>query len=573
MVSTQPRALFDSIATIIDQLAQRKRVIWYFYLINLILVFLIVYPRAVYIRLYPQDVFGFLDGIHRTVSGQVPNRDFSTPFGAMFYALPALFVRFGANPLLSLSYAQAALLVLNLFAVSHLLRTRLGGMPGLLFASWTSLLLAARMNLGEPMHLVTFAMNYNRYCTVFLSEILIFFILPKGNDRPTAIIDVAIIALLSLILFYTKMTYFVVAAAALGLLLLTSWANAVRVGAALAVFLIIVAAIELAWGLLPGYLAALFAAAHTSGVIRSPIKGVLYLIQLNLPELVVCLLLPIIVLYELRVLSPWNFLTFAFVAVASLLLLDQNAQMQVLAVPFTLLFIAIDIIVRRTRGDAPRRTAKGLLVGAIIVMFSWYSYPLVLNIAVSFAKSISDIRPTGNEQITKRLLIDWDQPDGTLLPDMVKGNISPFDVFARARESATNVKGMWLSVAEYAISIEDGAAAVRAYCGSDPRVLIADKMNPFPALLDLQPVGKILMFSAERTIPVENHPPPQQIFADATCIMAPKLPIDYLDRQLFFALYGGYVKNNFKPSGETDYWIVYRRTGGHERTLGVTGSR
>jgi hypothetical protein len=569
MVSTPFPA---AIAKIIDQLAESKRLIWCFYIVNLILVFLIVYPQAVYIRLFPQDVFGFLDGIHRIASGQVPNRDFLTPLGPMLYAVPALFVRFGANPLLSLAYAQAALLVLNLFVVSHLLRTRLAGTPGLLFALWTSLLLAARMNLGDPMHFVTLAMNYNRYCTVFLSEILIFFIPPKGNDRPTTIIDVAIIALLSLILFYTKMTYFAVAAAALGLFLLTSWGNAVRVGAALAVFLIIVAAIELAWGLLPGYLAALFAAAQTSGVIRSPM-GTLYLAHLNLPELVVCFLLPIIVLYELRVLRPWNFLIFAFVAVASLLLLDQNAQMQVLAVPFTLLFIGIDVIVRRARGDASRRTAKGLLVGAIIVMFSWYSYPLVLNIAFSFAKNISDIRPAGSEQITKRLLIYWDQRDRKLLPDMVKGNISHFDVFTRARESATHVPGMPLSVTEYATSIEDGAAAVRAYCGSDPRVLIADQINPFPALLDLPPAGKVLMFIGTRTIPVENYPSPQTIFASATCVMAPKLPLGYSDRQLFFWAYGGYIKKNFKTIGETDYWIVYRRTGGHVETFGVTGSR
>src|SRR5919112_5414572 len=39
---------------------------------------------------YVNDLFIFLDGAHRVVSGQVPNRDFHTALGPLVYYLPAL---------------------------------------------------------------------------------------------------------------------------------------------------------------------------------------------------------------------------------------------------------------------------------------------------------------------------------------------------------------------------------------------------------------------------------------------------------------------------------------------------
>ena len=135
-------------------------------------------------------------------------------WASLVYALPALFVRFGVSPVLSLAYAQAALLALNFVVLLQLLNTRISGLPGLLFGLWTALVLAARMNFGEYPQYVTFAMNCNRYCTVFLSEIILLsLILSKNATFQKTIIDALLISVLTLIIFYSTITFFVVAVA------------------------------------------------------------------------------------------------------------------------------------------------------------------------------------------------------------------------------------------------------------------------------------------------------------------------------------------------------------------------
>jgi hypothetical protein len=545
--------------TAIETRSAKQSYLLLIFFFNVAVTSTLVCPHSVYIRVYPQDVFGFLDGIHRIVSGQVPNRDFSTPIGALVYALPALFVRLGANPLLSLAYAQGALLALNFLILVNLLKTRIPGILGLLFAVWTTMLLAARMNLGQAVQLVTFAENYNRCSTVFLSEILIFLIPSQTSERLRAAYDVICLSGLSLALFYTKMTYFAVAVASLALLSLTSRQNLIVVIKATIIFLVIVGAIELKYRLLGGYFGALMMASHVSGAVRGNFFSISNLILGNVPELAVCAIAPLVVLYVEHKLTLKEVIIFVFVVVASILLINQNAQTSVLAVPFTLLFVTLNILQQRTDIGSQQLTSVGFLYLAIGVMFAWYTYPLALNTVISFTRSISRTQPMGAEPVTSRFLIDWKQEDPRLLRDLIKGDGSPFDIFARARASATNIIGMRLSAAEYAISIDDGVRGVRAYCGIDPGILTMDTVNPFPAILSLAPAGEVLFFTGERMIPAHDYPSAEFIFRNASCLMDPKMPLNYSDRELFFTLYGPFIRRQFVIAGETDYWTIYTR--------------
>jgi hypothetical protein len=557
MMNEEAKSLFDYPFAVAFRFVGDKSCSAILLVLTLALAFLAILPGSVYIREYPQDIFGFLDGIHRMASGQVPHRDFSSVLGILVYALPSLFVRFNADPVLSLAYSQAALLILNFIVLVYLVRMRIPGIPGLFFGIWTLLVLAARMNFGEWPQNVTFAMFYNRYCTVFLSEIIIFFIPPKSDNTKILIIDVVVISVLTLIMFYSKMTFFSVAAAALALLSLTSRRNAIRVIAVTSICLIVMAGLEVAYRFHRGYFLDLMMALRSSGAVRGGYTGTLFLILMNLPELVLCAGLPLLIIYRLGVLTVLTSLIFVFVAGASVLLIEQNAQNYILAVPFILLFLSSDIIDRRAQPSSRQAASRNVISSAIILMWFVYSYPLAVNSVVSFAKSISGAKPINTENSTKRFQIDWRSADPQLSQDIVTTAGSPLDLFERARESTTNIPGMPLSEAEYALSLDDGFKAARGGCGVSARILTADVVNPFPAALDLPVGGRMIHIAPDRTISIVSHPSPDQMFRDITCVMFPKMPISYSARQMFSKIYSAYLEKNFKVRRETDYWTVY----------------
>jgi hypothetical protein len=559
MMNATIKSPFDPFALVFNRSLTDKSCKWILFTFVSLLIFMTIFPGSIYIRQYPQDIFGFLDGIHRTVSGQIAHRDFSSVLGIMVYALPALFVRFGVDPVLSLAYAQAVLLILNFVVLFHLLNTRISGLPGLLFGLWTALALAARMNLGEYPQYVTFAMNYDRYCTVFLSEIVLMsFIRPRNANGQKIIIEAVLISLLTLIIFYSKITFFMVAVAALLLLSLTSRTNATRMIVAMLLFLIVAVSLEVRYRFHRAYFADLVIAVQSSDSRLFDYKGVLWLTLRNLPELVLCVIVPFIILSRNWVLSSLDGLTFLFVAGASVLLLSQNAQQEVLALPFLLLLIALDIIDRRTERGTRLVVSKGLIYAITIWMWFLYSYPLVVNCTFSFAKSIWGGKPIGTENTLKRFVIDWRNSDPQLTHDIIRGGGSSFDLFDRTRVSATGIPGMFLSEAEYAISLEDGFKAARAGCGESARILTADLMNPFPAVLDLPVGGGMIYLQPNRTFSIKSHLPPDKMFNSITCVMVPKMPIAYPARQLFLSVYDEYLKRSFEMRAETDYWIVYK---------------
>src|SRR5687768_18335082 len=86
---------------------------------------LLALPGRTVTTAYVNDLFIFLDGAHRIVSGQVPNRDFHTALGPLVYYIPA------AGLLLSGHFGGAMPLGTALFvvavapAIAHILASRL----------------------------------------------------------------------------------------------------------------------------------------------------------------------------------------------------------------------------------------------------------------------------------------------------------------------------------------------------------------------------------------------------------------------------------------------------------------
>src|SRR5215208_3218275 len=111
----------------------------------LIFALLLALPGRTVTTAYVNDLFIFLDGAHRVVSGQVPNRDFHTALGPLVYYIPA------AGLLLSGHFGGAMPLGTALFmvavapAMAHVLASRLRPAIALPFAAFLLLILAVPM--------------------------------------------------------------------------------------------------------------------------------------------------------------------------------------------------------------------------------------------------------------------------------------------------------------------------------------------------------------------------------------------------------------------------------------------
>src|SRR5919112_2987220 len=84
---------------------------------------------------YVNDLFIFLDGAHRVVSGQVPNRDFHTALGPLVYYIPAAGLLLSGHLGAAMPLGTALVLVAVAPAMAHVLASRLRPAIALPFAA------------------------------------------------------------------------------------------------------------------------------------------------------------------------------------------------------------------------------------------------------------------------------------------------------------------------------------------------------------------------------------------------------------------------------------------------------
>src|SRR4051794_20418545 len=83
---------------------------------------------------YLNDLMIFLDGAHRVVSGQIPNRDFHTPMGPLVSILPAAGLLITGTLGAAMPAGVALLLLLSAPVIAHVLSSRLQPALALLMA-------------------------------------------------------------------------------------------------------------------------------------------------------------------------------------------------------------------------------------------------------------------------------------------------------------------------------------------------------------------------------------------------------------------------------------------------------
>ncbi len=529
---------------------------------TLVLIASRVLVNRIYINAMPQDFLALLDGIYRVHLEQVVHRDFSSPLGPFNFILPASFMAHNAGIISSLNYSEAVYVVLAFFIYLYLQLTRLDRTAGFFLGVWIPLALLARMNFGDPLELVTEAMQYNRRCDVFLLLLLLLFIPARQPNRRYLIIDGVLYGAIAAFLFYSKITFGLVALGFSPIMLIRKRDNMAVIAVAAIVFLAIAAWVEFVYGTHFAWLTDVRMAGASQG--RDNVSRTLHVVRDNALELFGLLFIPALILLYSRKLTIPLALLCAYIGVVSVLILSLSGQSYVLTLPMAFVFVALDALEGEAAFAGPVsqiRTRYVVLAALASILLVIESYPLAANIAISTYRSIHAAPWDSTNEVLNKIRTDdnvGSNGSNQTLPSKLS-KLSKLDVFALAR--ATKPKNYWdnLLMGEYGEYLRSGIAAARQGCGDRARISTIDVVNPFPVLLDWPEGGGMFFAAAGYLTSKKAHLPDEVMFRDIDCVMEPKLPAQIGFRDTLLDIYGPFLSKSFEPSFESDMWTVLRR--------------
>lgn len=487
---------------------------------------LLALPGQTVTTKYLNDLFIFLDGAHRIMAGQVPNRDFHSALGPLAFYIPAAGYWVsgtlgGAMPV------GMALTVLGLGpAAAHIIGSRLRPAVGIPMGAYLLLIAAVPINVGESVRELSFAMFYNRIGWSALGLLLLTHLEPARPGSRRKVLDAVCAAWLMLLLLYTKISFGLVGVAFVGMLLLDrrkrGW-----VLAALAIVAAVGLLVEAIWRSSASHLADLLLAGKVSGGFAGIQKGVEIVLD-NLPDYVLFAFLAGLALWSAR--SFRDLLFFGFCAGAGLMLLSQNFQTRGIVTLVVAGGVAAETLAR-SRGASPPGRRRWLAEGAPLLLLALLLPPVVHN---GFALALH-----------------------AGLASTDRGEPAPLPNFDRIRHVELWSEGEHQSFVRYLASLKDGAAALAGLEGSPGRVLVLDFVNPFSAGLGLEPPrGDSPWHHWGRTLDERNVWQADDLFRDVRVVMEPKWPIEAWTANGLRAAYAGYLAEHYELVRETRDWKI-----------------
>lgn len=192
----------------------------------LIVLFVLNYSPFVQV-MYAHDIPVVLDGAWRIENGQVPHVDFSSILGYAYLFQQYLFLKLFDYNLIGFSVSSITTTSIGLLIFFALYRSKVFTTSTSVYTrSYVFLLIVAlgmgQYNFGIPYDLVTYANLYNRYCFVALLALVLLLITLSGKRTVNVVAAVSLIggAFILNYLLFTKVTYMMVAAGFIGLLLI-----------------------------------------------------------------------------------------------------------------------------------------------------------------------------------------------------------------------------------------------------------------------------------------------------------------------------------------------------------------
>jgi hypothetical protein len=527
---------------------------------NLLLIAGRIFVNRIYTNSMPQDFLAFLDCIYRVHLGQIVHRDFSSPLGLFNFVLPAAFMSHDTGIISSENYSEAVYVAIAFLIYLYLQLTRLDRLAGFFLGVWIPLALLARMNFGDPLQLVTEAMQYNRRGDVFLLLLLLLFIPAREPNRRYLIMDGVLYGAITAFLFYSKITFGLVALGFAPIMLVRKRDNIAVIAVAAVIFVAIAAWVEFVYGLRFAWMSDVKMAATSSQFApgRDTLGHILHILRDNLPELFGLLVVPAFILLLSRKLLISLALFCIYVGAVSVLIVSYSAQSYVLTLPIAFVFVALDALKPESAfaGSINQIRTRYVLLSAVAsTLLMIESYPLAVNIAISTYRAIYAAPWDSANEVMKNIVTD--DGEQSILAEIDK--TPKLDMFALTR--AVRPKSYWdnLLMGEYAEYLRTGMSAARQGCEDRARISTIDALNSFPMLLGW-PTGGGMFYAANGYLMSKKaHLPNEVMFRDINCVMIPKLPVEIGFRDALLEIYGPFLSQSFEQSFESDMWTVLRR--------------
>jgi hypothetical protein len=527
---------------------------------NILLIASRLFVNRIYTNSMPQDFLAFLDCVYRVHLGQIVHRDFSSPLGLFNFVLPATFMSHNTGIISSMNYSEAVYVVIAFLIYLYIQLTRLDRVAGFFLGVWIPLALLARMNFGDPLELVTEAMQYNRRGDVFLLFLLLLFIPAREPNRKYLIIDGVLYGAITALLFYSKITFGLVALGFAPIMLIRKRDNIAVIAVAAVIFVAIAAWVEFVYGIRFAWMddVKMAAASTAAAPGRDALGHILHVLRDNLPELFGLLAVPAFILLLSRKLLISLALFCIYVGAVSVLILSYSAQSYLLTLPIAFVFVALDALKPGsafTGSINQIRTRYVLLSAVASTLLVIESYPLAVNIAISTYRAIHTAPWDSANEVMKNIATD--ESEQTILAKIDK--TPKLDMFALTR--AVRPKVYWddLLMGEYADYLRTGISAARQGCEDRARISTIDALNSFPMLLGWPTGGGMFYAAAGYLMSKKAHLPNEVMFRDINCVMIPKLPVQIGYRDALLEIYGPFLSQSFEQSFESDMWTVLRR--------------
>ncbi len=527
---------------------------------NLLLIASRIFVNRIYMNSMPQDFLAFIDCIYRVNLGQIVHRDFSSPLGLFNFVLPATFMSHNTGIISSVNYSEAVYVVVAFLIYLYIQLTRLDRLTGFFLGVWIPLALLARMNFGDPLELVTEAMQYNRRGDVFLLFLLLLFIPAREPNRKYLIIDGVLYGAITAFLFYSKITFGLVALGFAPIMLVRKRDNIAVIAVAAVVFVAIAAWVEFAYGVRFAWMNDVKMAAASSAAApgRDTLGHILHVLRDNLPELFGLLVVPAFILLLSRKLMISLALFCIYVGAVSVLIVSYSAQSYILTLPIAFVFVALDALKPESAfaGSINQIRTRYVLLSAVAsTLLVIESYPLAVNIAISTYRATHAAPWDSANEVMKNIVTDDDRQSILAKID----NTPKLDMFALTRAIRPKVYWDDLLMGEYAEYLRTGTSAARQGCEDRARISTIDALNSFPMLLGWPTGGGMFYAAAGYLMSKKAHLPNEVMFRDINCVMIPKLPVQIGYRDALLEIYGPFLSQSFEQSFESDMWTVLRR--------------
>jgi hypothetical protein len=474
---------------------------------------------------YVNDLFIFLDGVHRIDQGQVPNRDFHTALGPLVYYIPAIGYWLSGSMGGAMPLGMALLLLTLTPMAAWVLGSRLRPAIGIPLAAYLILVLAVPANLGESIAALSFAMFYNRIGWTALGLLLVLYLPPLRAHPRQPILDALCAAALVLLMTYTKVSYGAVGIGFLVFLLLDP-RQRVWAASALAGIAVVGLTVEFVWRGTAAHVADILLAGRVSGGLGTPDR----IAEIPLRNLADYILFAILVVLALsRTRSFRDVLFFGFCAASGFVLIAQNFQDWGIVTLGAGAAVAAEILARR---DGVLAEGRSAFAGVNLVLLGLLLPPIV--------------------HMSATLLLH------TGLAATERGDPVPLAKFDRIRLAQLWHGGEYPAFTRYFASLKDGAGALAQLETKPERVLVLDFVGPFAAGLGLRPVeGDSTWHHWGRTLDDAHFPPAERLFRNVMVVLEPKWPIESWTAQGMRQVYAEHLASNYELSHETADWKVY----------------